>query len=318
MRLGQNPAKSVDSVAQAKSVTVAVVTYIPFLAGYYAQGLELLRACLGSIWENTDQPYDLLVFDNASCQKVRSFLLEAQSQGRVQYLILSEHNVGKAGAWNFIFASAPGEYIAYSDSDIYFYPGWLSTQINVLEAIPEVGMLTGMPVRNPEKYSTSTIKWAQGHPEAHLERGLLMPWEDFWRHVQSLGYDEAEARQVYSQGVDVRLLYKGQKYYVGAGHFQFLARKQALRDILPIPSRRPMGEVRLLDIAINERGYLRLSMPQWTVRHMGNTLSDLGGSPQIAGNGNLAKESKFQYWKPVRKVLLWLHKASFDLLYKSR
>ena len=87
---------------------------------------------------------------------------------------------------------------------------------------------------------------------------------------------------------------------------------------MPIPSRRPMGEVRLLDIAINERGYLRLSMPQWTVRHMGNTLSELDGAPQIAGSGNMAKESKFQYWKPVRKVLLWIHKASFELLYKSR
>ena len=145
-----------------------------------------------------------------------------------------------------------------------------------------------------------------------------MPWEDFWRHVQSLGYDEAEARQVYSQGEDVLLLYKGQKYFVGAGHFQFLARKQALREVLPIPSRRPMGEVRLLDVAINERGYLRLSMPQWTVRHMGNNLADLGGSPQLVGSGDLARVSKFQYWKPVRKVLLWLHKVSFELLYKSR
>src|SRR3972149_8005004 len=98
MRLGQNPAKSMDSVAQPKPVTVAVVTYIPFLAGYYAQGLELLRAFLGSIWENTEQPYDLLVFDNASCQEVRSFLLEAQSQGRGPYLLISWAKCWKGGA----------------------------------------------------------------------------------------------------------------------------------------------------------------------------------------------------------------------------
>lgn len=318
MRLGQNPAKSVDSVAQPSLVTVAVVSYIPFLAGYYAQGLELLKTCLGSIWENTDRPYDLLVFDNASCQEVRSFLLKAHDQSRIQYLVLSEQNVGKGGAWNFIFASAPGEYIAYSDCDIYFYPGWLSAQLGILEAIPEVGMLTGMPVRNPEKFSTSTIEWAQGHPEANLERGLLMPWEDFWRHVQSLGYDEVEARQIYSQGEDVRLRFKGQEYYVGAGHFQFLARRQVLREVLPIPSRRPMGEVRLLDIAINERGYLRLSIPQWTVRHMGNTFSGIGGSEQHNGGRNLAEESRLQNLKPLRKVLLWIHKTSFELLYKSR
>src|SRR4030066_305299 len=103
MRLGQNPAKSVDSVTQPKPVTVGVVTYIPFLAGYYAQGLELLRACLGSIWETTDLPYDLLVFDNASCQELREFLLASQQEGRIQLLILSDQNLGKGGAWNAIF-----------------------------------------------------------------------------------------------------------------------------------------------------------------------------------------------------------------------
>ena len=37
MRVGQNPAKSIKQVAQPKKITVATVTYIPHLKGYYAE-----------------------------------------------------------------------------------------------------------------------------------------------------------------------------------------------------------------------------------------------------------------------------------------
>ena len=67
MRVGQNPAKTVKEVAKPKRITVAVLNYIPFLSGFFAETFDVLKLCLGSIWENSDLPYDLLVFDNASC-----------------------------------------------------------------------------------------------------------------------------------------------------------------------------------------------------------------------------------------------------------
>src|SRR5512146_3187573 len=134
MRIGQNPAKSVKEVAVPKRVTVAVLNYIPFLSGFYAQALDVLKLCLGSIWENTtDVDYDLMVFDNGSCDEVLDFLQEVKSQGRIQYLVLSEKNLGKGGAWNIILAGAPGEIVAYADSDVLFYPDWLTRSIQVLE-----------------------------------------------------------------------------------------------------------------------------------------------------------------------------------------
>jgi hypothetical protein len=319
-RLGQNPAKFVDHVAQPAPVTIALVTYIPFLGGYYAESLEVLKRCLGSLWTNTGGDYDLLVFDNASCPEVRALLLEAREQGRLQYLVLSDKNVGKAGAWNFIFSSAPGEFIAYADGDIFFYPGWLPALLEIMGQIPRLGMLTGMPVRNPERFSTSTLAWAGSEPGVRLERGLLMPWEDFWRHVRSLGIEEAEARRLYNQGEDVCLSTQGRQFYVGAGHFQFLARRKVLQEVLPIPSRRPMGEVRLLDVAINERGYLRLSTPQWWVQHLGNTLDEgelislpAGQAPEEKPGQAARKRHAGLY----RRLLVWLHQRTFDLLYKS-
>ena len=78
MRKGQNPAKFVQNVTQPQRITIAVLNYIPFTSGFYAQTLDILKLCLGSIWENSDLPYDLLVFDNGSCQEAIDFLTDAQ------------------------------------------------------------------------------------------------------------------------------------------------------------------------------------------------------------------------------------------------
>ncbi|MFU8773186.1 MAG: glycosyltransferase family A protein, partial [Anaerolineales bacterium] len=139
MRVGQNPAKFVDTVVQPQEITVAVITCIPMLSGFYEQSLDVLKACLSSILANTEIPFDLMVFDNASCPEVREYLRAAHEEGIIQYLVLLEKNIGKMGAWNFIFGAAPGKYLAYADSDIYFQPDWLSQSLDLLEALPNVG-----------------------------------------------------------------------------------------------------------------------------------------------------------------------------------
>jgi hypothetical protein len=69
IRLGQNPAKSIPYVAQPEKVTAAVTVYIPFLSGYYAYSLEVLKVCLASILANTDQPFDLMDLTMPPVQK---------------------------------------------------------------------------------------------------------------------------------------------------------------------------------------------------------------------------------------------------------
>jgi glycosyltransferase involved in cell wall biosynthesis len=322
MRVGQNPAKSIKEVFRPERVTVAVVTYIPFLGGYYAESLEVLKACLSSLWGNTDMPYDLLVFDNASSQEVRSYLVDAQCGGRIQYLVLSDNNVGKGGAWNFIFSAAPGEYIAYADSDIYFYPDWLSTQIKVLDRFPNVGMVTGMPLWSPEEFSTSTIEWAQKSLEVRLERGKYLSWEDYWRHSRSLGRDEQQARTSFDSRQDYCVVHGDQRFFVGAGHFQFVAKRAVLQDVLPIPTDRPMGQVRSLDIALNQRGYLRLSTSDWWVQHLGNTLKNFDsldgkGGRLLAAEEPSAASGMLWNWGPARKLLIWFYDKAFEILYHN-
>jgi len=332
MRIGQNPAKFVDTLPTPARVTAVVINYIPGLVGYYAQSLDVLKSCLASMRAGTEMPVDLLVYDNASCEEVRAYLIAEHDAGRIQYLTLSEQNVGKAAAWNFAFAAAPGEIIAYADADIYFEPGWLENLAAVLDAYPEAGMVTGIPMWSPAEFSTATIDWAKRTEGVTLHEGKLLPWEDYWTHARSLGQSEDEARAHFADQTDLmiedsRLLSvisnrlpvnrdtpPGTRhqalFYAGAGHFQFVTRKKILSQVLPIPADRPMGQVRRLDAAVNAAGYLRLSTPDWWVRHMGNAPDETGPLPA-------AGAPKPRLRGPLRALVQWIYHRAFDLLYRS-
>jgi glycosyltransferase involved in cell wall biosynthesis len=318
MRIGQNPAKFVPDVVQPAAVTGVVVSYIPTLGGYYAQSLELLKLTLRSMREHAGLPIDLLVFDNASCPEVRDFLLTEHAVGGIQYLLLAEKNVGKAGAWNVVFSAAPGQFVAYADADVYFFPGWLAPHLEALEQFPQAGMVTGLPMLTPPEFSTTTINWAKEDKAVTFERGRFLSWEDFWRHARSLGGDEPKARAFYEAHEAQTFLHKDRRYYIGASHFQFVARKVVLQEMVPIPSNRPMGEVRLLDEQINAAGYLRICLPDWHAQHMGNTLP---GENELPGVGTLKapRQKQTSFWQRglLRRLLQWLYNWSFERLYRA-
>src|SRR5574339_1313356 len=173
MRKGQNPAKFVKEVAHPERITVALLNYIPFMSGFYAETLDVLKVSLESMRQDAGLPFDLMVFDNGSCPEVRDFLVAEKEAGRIQYLILSEKNMGKGGAWNLMLAGAPGEIIAYTDSDVLFSPGWLKRSVELLETFPNVGMVTARPFRTPPEFYTATLAWAKR--EADLREGAFIP-----------------------------------------------------------------------------------------------------------------------------------------------
>ena len=315
MRVGQNPAKFVESVVQPQEVTIAVVVCIPFLSGFFEESLDVLKACLSSIWENTPPCYDLMVFDNASCQEVRDYLHTLSEKRLIQYLVFSEKNIGKMGAWNFIFGAAPGTYIAYADSDIYFRSGWLSRSLELFDAFPKVGMVTSRPMRTPDELSSSTIEWGRQQGSEVFQEGKYLDWETYWEHTRSLGHSEEKARDEFDRGRDLMLTKNGKNAYIGADHYQFIARRDLIQRLIPIPSEKPLRGDRALDNAINDLKYLRLTTVEAYVQHIGNRLEEFTSAQSFVSDKKTGMLKRLLWVPGIRHGLLWLHNRIFRLYF---
>ena len=333
MRKGQNPAKFVKDVAKPERITVALLNYIPFLSGFYAETLDVLKVSLESMRKDAGLPFDLMVFDNGSCPEVRDFLVKEKEEGRIQYLILSEKNMGKGGAWNVMLAGAPGEIIAYTDADVLFSPNWLSRSVEILETFPNVGMVTARPFRTPPEFYESTLKWARENSK--LDEGQFIPWETFLEFNLSLGQTEEENKKVYAETRDWRIVYdtslrdgilpskqspsspsKPIIAFAGASHWQFTAYKSTLQQFLPFDMDKPMGQVRQLDKRMNDAGLLRLMVSDPLAMNMSNTLGYLRG--ELKGG---EKKKRVSFGKRVleigfiKKILLAVYNKIFSWYY---
>jgi hypothetical protein len=263
-------------VHHPEKITVAMIVCIPVLSDYWEQALNILKICIRSVRENTDVPFDLMIFDNASCEEVREYLVDVQSHNLIQYLILSDQNISKLGAWNVILAGAPGELIAYSDSDVLFLPRWLECSLDVLKAFPEAGMVTAQPAwgQDPE-VDSATLAGIENNDTLIIEKGDLVPerYRIAQQHGRGIRCDErAKNHQKQQIETDICVIRGNVKAYVGAGHFQFLVPKSALTSLLPLEIANLVGADRQFDHRLNAAGYWRLTTTDYLVHHMGNSV----------------------------------------------
>lgn len=325
-RTGMNPARNRVSEYSPARVTVAVLVYLPYQQGYFEHRLEVVKLCLQSIWNNTRYPYDLLVFDNGSCQEAKDFLEAALQDGSIHYLITSRENIGKIGAFKLIFNAAPGEFVAYADDDIFHYPGWLEAHMRILDGFPGVGMVSGAAVRTLWDHAhQSNLRLAQEDPEVKLIKGQKIPmqWEVDW--AESYGRDPEKHVEAMGLLDDFILERHGLQAFAIANHNQFVTPKSVITSVLPEGwSGRLMGEMYELDNAVDEAGYLRLSTLSRTTRHIGNTISDSMAAearevgidihaPRV-GAAPSRRSHWLVQWKPIRWLLQGLYNRLFWIL----
>lgn len=319
-RIGTNPMKRHGRPWQPRPVTLVTAVHIPELAGYWAESFDVLKVCLESVFCTTPGPYELIVWDNASCEPVRQYLQQLHTAGRVQFLIRSQENVGKVGCWNTVFPGAPGEHIAWFDSDVLFSPGWLEESLRVLHAFPNVGMVTARPGRLPveidEDLNAAAAQFANSnHLGLQVQHGDLIPRGVLAEHFASIGV--AEESPGYP-ATDTRLTLGGVSAFAYASHFQFITRREVARKILPLPiGPHPLAGDRQWDICLNEHGFLRLATDQPFVRHLGNSLRGDPAMAAIAHENPIAdKPSRKRFPSGiVRRMLVKLNAALTKLIY---
>jgi glycosyltransferase involved in cell wall biosynthesis len=272
-RVGINPNRGQRTSYSPSRLTLAMLTYLPNQAGYFAERLAVTRLSLDSLIANTPEPHDLIVFDNGSSPELVSYLCQLRDQGSIDYLILSSRNIGKISALQVIFRAAPGEIVAYSDDDILFLPGWLDAHLKIMQTYPQVGLVTGFYIRSHLRYATHSIEAFAQQPGVVVKRGMLIPTSLEQHYIENMGRTPESYQQEVSGLEDIQFTYQGLPVLASAGHHQFVAPRQLMLDILPGWDSNLMGRMVELENAVDQRGYLRLSTLVPVTRLLGNVIS---------------------------------------------
>lgn len=282
-RLGTNPSRGKTLDFIPPRVTVAVLVYEPNQTGYFQHRLDVTRLTLASIIKNTRRPFELLVFDNGSVPEMTDHLKALQAAGQIDTLILSKQNIGKLNALWRITQLAKGEIIAYSDDDVYHLPGWLPAHLQILDTYPNIGAVTGFYIKQRvDMSSEKTLEWAkeaEHNGTISAERGQLIPrkWEE--EYMDNSGRTEEHYQGEIAGLEDVVLDYNGLKAWVSAHHFQVLSPKRVFIEVLSEMldngwSDQLMGRMVEMDDRMDQKGYLRLTTYEQTMRLLGNAIDD--------------------------------------------
>ncbi len=186
---------------------------------------DLTRQTLNSMWKHTQVEFNLTVVDDASRDKVLCYPEEVVQSKATQFVELSRP-VGIVGLAKNLGATlsektfGKGEWLYFTDNDVYFRPGWLGIMQAVMRGNENIGVLGGC--RHPYHQPNSKTHLHGGmrylHHEMELEEtdavagySMLMRWElwDLWggfdQHAVGTGQSEdfAFCQKVKAAGLKV-------------------------------------------------------------------------------------------------------------------
>lgn len=268
MRRGINPLYRVSAPDHLPSMVASVITHLPNRVGYHAQRLEIVKACLVSM-RNGAAGIPVMVWDNGSCGELRMWLRDVYHP---EYLVLSP-NVGKSSARASIVHMFPPEtIIGISDDDMLFYPDWMYAHLALLDGFPNVGAVSGWPVRVSFGWGNeNTIAWA--HKNGAVECGRFIADDQERDYAVSVGMDEHSHAERTAAKQDVMITYNGLWAYAEAQHCQFMAYAGRIAQFCGY-SNQAMGTEIPFDNAIDGAGLLRLTTIGRYTWHMGNIIDD--------------------------------------------
>jgi hypothetical protein len=270
LRRGMNP-MFLQQPPGYPPVMAVVITHLPEGQDlYHRERLPIIKTCIKSMMKFAGRDLPLMVWDNGSGPLLRNWLT-----GTLQpdWLILSP-NIGKPPARASIMRMVPAEtVVCVTDDDMLFYPGWLEAQLQILDTYPDVGAVSGWPIR----YSfwvggnENTIIW--GRENATVETGQFIPPEEDADYAVSVGTDPASWLRWHPEIEETIITYQGVRAFASSQHCQMIAKAGKLAPLCKYEIDKKHGE-RGFDKAIDAAGLLRLTTEKRYTTHMGNILDD--------------------------------------------
>jgi hypothetical protein len=271
MREGMCPAREAAPLRDYPRHRVIIPVYIPNLEGYFARSLDVLKLHLESLRLTAGGKAGITIVSNDCAPEVLHELERQYREGWIDQLLLNRTNRGKVDAVVSVARGCFEPLITISDCDILFKPGWLEAIDQTFCDFPECGFASPFP--NPVmswRHTSATLLagWARGE----LRSAKVVPDEDMDAFARSVGTpDFFKAKHRKAQIV---LRRNGATAVVGAGHFVFTMRREALRGMPLGPALTaisPESDERWLDLPPDRLGYWRLALPSGHVYHIGNT-----------------------------------------------
>lgn len=269
MRIGNNPNRRVPVTGYSPMI-MSAICHLPNMEGYHAHRFDVVKACLESMRANCGYGRaETLIWDNGSCGEFRHWLIEIY---KPDHVVLTT-NIGKASARAGILRMLPPHtMVNISDDDMWYYPDWFKRSMEVYDDFPNVGQVSGYPVRTQFRWGNRrTLLWAKEHAE--LEYGKFIPesWDrDF---CSSIGRDYEFQKQYTVNDYDPRITYRGTQAYAVAHHCQFICEAGKIAPFA-VWDQDGTSDEKPFDTAIDEAGLLRLTTIHRHARHMGNVMDE--------------------------------------------
>lgn len=266
-RIGSNPLR-IARAEKLHHVVLCVVTHLPTFDGYHKDRLEVVQTCLTSMTQHAGIEHSIAIWDNGSAPKVRKWIKDKIKPD----IFVESINVGKtAGRTALIRMLPPGTVVCYSDDDMYFYPGWLAPQLEILKTFPNVACVSGYPVRTSFRWGNDNTKqWAGRTAKVDIGRFIPDEWEDDF--AVSIGRDPMQHRITSANDAEWLITWQERQAYATSHHCQFIGYQERLERATRFDGL-AMGDEKVWDIELDKIG-LRLATVNRLARHIGNVIHD--------------------------------------------
>ena len=270
MRAGFNDTKDAKADFGIKRHRVVLPVYIPRLDGYFSHSLEILRLCLRSIVLTGAENVSITLVANQCCPEALADLQRYYRDGWIDQLVVNVENRGRVDGMLSQARASYEEIITCSDADVLFKAGWTQALDEIFGAFPECAVTTLVPHPGAAwKNTVTTVLGAWLRRELSFEK--VVPDVDIDRHGASIGRMDYVKPEQRAMQVIVR---RGTTMAcVGAQHFVFSIRRDALSCLPRDASLRPLGGLSdefWIDRPPDREGYWRLATPRAYASHMGN------------------------------------------------